>query len=316
MVLSFDKGKMIPLKTLMALLIVADHLSYHIDVIYLMPFRELGAPIVSVFFFISGFGLHKSFQSRGQSYLDCFLRRRIWKVVLPLLISLALSYCLLWDSSRDFVGEWRNMLFLGIPILPYSWFAISIVVYYFVFYFCYRFVSDRWNAFCVLCFVVLLMLLAIICGYDRCWWVSSLAFPTGIFYSIKEEWLYAFCKHKKVNYWLLLCGSVLLFCALYLTHNPYVWVLCYVMIPFIVALVVARLPVAKFCWPWVSFIASISYEMYLCQGIPMEFFERTIIIPQPLLYIVSVYLAVFVLAWSIHSICALSYNNSCISSTT
>lgn len=50
---SFGKDKMVVLKAALTLLIVADHLTFHVDAAWLFPFRKIGAPIVAVFLFIS-----------------------------------------------------------------------------------------------------------------------------------------------------------------------------------------------------------------------------------------------------------------------
>ena len=75
--MSFDKDKLILVKALMALLIVADHLNFFLDLGWLRPARELGAPIVSMFFFISGFGLVRSYQGQGPAYLKSFIGKKL-----------------------------------------------------------------------------------------------------------------------------------------------------------------------------------------------------------------------------------------------
>ena len=49
---SSGKEKMAPLKAIMVLIIIADHLALFFGVEWLRLFIELGAPVVSVFFFI------------------------------------------------------------------------------------------------------------------------------------------------------------------------------------------------------------------------------------------------------------------------
>lgn len=298
--MSFDKKKMIPLKAVMALLIVADHLTFYMDAWWLRPFRELGAPIVSMFFFISGYGLSKSYAAKGKAYLDSFFRRRIWKVILPALIALVFYYILLWDPARPYGVEWRNLILHGVPVLPHSWFVVAIVAFYLGFYVSYNFLPDRWKIWGVLSGTLVWMAVTLLAGYDWCWWISSLAFPTGLFFARYEQHIYAFCERCPRNYLLLVGALILAFLALYLTRNEYIWTLCYVLIPLIVALIIARLPLERMNWRWLAFIAGISYEIYLCQGIPMMFFQQKVVIQQPVLYVVTVYLTVIVLASIVH----------------
>ena len=134
---------MLPLKAVMAVLLVADHLTFHVDAGWLRPFREIGAPIVSIFFFISGFGLMRSYSTRGASYLDGFFRKRIWKVLLPALVALALFYIFDWNWSRDFIGEFRDLFTKGQPILPYSWFVVAIILFYVSFWLIFRYLPEK-----------------------------------------------------------------------------------------------------------------------------------------------------------------------------
>lgn len=73
----FIKEKTIPLKGLLAILIVIHHLSLYIDHKALYPFQCWGAPIVSLFFFVSGYGLMKSYMKNGKVYLLQFIANRV-----------------------------------------------------------------------------------------------------------------------------------------------------------------------------------------------------------------------------------------------
>ena len=139
--MSFDKDKLILVKALMALLIVADHLNFFLDLPWLKPARELGAPIVSVFFFISGFGLVRSYQSKGSAYLTSFPGRKFLRIVLPAVLALICYYLLLWNPERNYLDDWKNLVLYGTPILPFSWFAEAIVFFYLIYYFSFRFLN-------------------------------------------------------------------------------------------------------------------------------------------------------------------------------
>ena len=70
----FGRGKVFPLKGILAVLIVLHHLTYEIKSPLLQPFHSWGAPIVSVFFFISGYGLMTSYKNKGKHYLSGFIK--------------------------------------------------------------------------------------------------------------------------------------------------------------------------------------------------------------------------------------------------
>lgn len=295
----------------MALLIVADHLNFFLDLGWLKPARELGAPIVSMFFFISGFGLVRSWQSKGPAYLNSFLRKKFLRIVLPALFALAAYYLLLWNPGRDYPGEWKNLLLYGTPVLPFSWFAEAIVFFYLVYYCSFRFLKGKWRAAGLMTGTIAWMAATILAGYDWCWWICSLSFPSGAFFAYKEKEIYAFCEEKPYRYYALLGLMSILFVALYLPRNPYLWTLCYVLIPTIVALLVARLPLGRLHGPVITFISGISYEIYLCQGIPMELFRDSIPISSPLLFIAAVYALTILLAFAVNKLSGLISSKLC-----
>lgn len=311
MKMSFDKDKLILVKALMALLIVADHLNFFLDLAWLKPARELGAPIVSVFFFISGFGLVRSYQNKGAAYLKSFLGKKFLRIVLPALLALICYYALMWNPERDYLGDWKNLALFGTPILPFSWFAEAIVFFYIIYYCSFKFLPGKWKAAGLLAGTLAWMAVTILAGYDWCWWICSLSFPTGAFFAHKEKEIYAFCEAKKYRYYALLGGLAIIFLVLYLPRNPYLWTLCYILIPTIVALLVARLPIGRLHGPVIMFISGISYEIYLCHGIPMELFSERLQIQSPILFIAAVYAATILLAFAVNRLSALISSKIC-----
>ena len=300
MSISFSKEKMVSLKAAMALMIVAHHiyLAYGVDALH--PFMKLGAPIVSVFFFISGFGLHKSYQTKGEDYLRSFFQHRILRIVLPALISLAAYYILLWNPSRDFMGEWRNIVLHGIPILPHSWFVVAILAFYLCFFISYRFIPKGCREFGVLFMVICLMTFYILIGYDRCWWISSLAFPTGVFYASYESKIQSLFERRHLLYWLTVILLLFELILIYSTGQQYFWTLCYIFIPLLVALTASQLPLEKLNTGVVRFLAMISYEVYLCQGISMELLRGRLFIQSDLIFVLLVYAVTIILALGVH----------------
>ena len=88
----FSKQATVTLRGLLATGIVLHHLSLRLveaspDCAWIWSqFSFWGAPIVAVFFFLSGYGLMVSLITKGQKYLDGFLKKRLLKIVLPLVL--------------------------------------------------------------------------------------------------------------------------------------------------------------------------------------------------------------------------------------
>lgn len=314
--MTFSKEKMIPLKAVMALLIVADHLTFFLDSLWLKPFRELGAPIVSVFLFISGYGLSKSFQAKGQAYLDSFFKKRILKVFLPLIVALALYWIVVAIPGRSFWSELWTMVLKGTPILPFSWFAPVIIYFYLAFYVVFRFVSPRWRNTGLVLPALLLMGLVILAGYDRCWWICSFSLPTGAVFATEDQRIFRICEKSLGHYLSVILVPSILFIILYLSGNPYMWTLCYICIPLIVALLVARIPIDRLNGSVLAFLSMISYEIYLCQGIAMELFRGKMWIESDGLFILAVYAVTILVAFLVHQVSTLIHQKICASSIT
>lgn len=132
----FSKQATVPLRGLLAIGIVLHHLSLRLveaspDCSWIWSqFSFWGAPIVAVFFFLSGYGLMVSLITKGQKYLDGFLKKRLLKIVLPLVLCSivfeATSITLCGGQIADFRKDW--------PFLPNCWFCVTIIIYYFAFY--------------------------------------------------------------------------------------------------------------------------------------------------------------------------------------
>ena len=152
---SFSRDKMLPLKAILAVLIVADHLTFHISADWIQPMRKWGTPIVSLFLFVSGYGLLKSYLSKGSAYLTHFLKNRILKVIVPALVAY-LIYCLICWRHHDWSLEISRLFVNGEPLLPYSWFVEVIVLLYLGFWIIYSFLPEKYRTAAVLLWALVL----------------------------------------------------------------------------------------------------------------------------------------------------------------
>lgn len=298
---SLSKDTTLYLKGIFSLLIITCHMASNTEISFFSYFKPWGAPIVSLFFFISGYGLMSSYLSKGQRYLDGFLKKRVWKILLPYLIITFLYIALnavdkerfSWTILSDFIVK-------GIPPLPYSWFVISIIVLYLFFYWSFsprRLVVSQKLFLCLL-LSCLYILIAILIGYDRCWWVSTLGFVTGLFYRYYELYLVRIFRSKIYRLLFMPICSL----AIYLlSGSPVEFVLsvAYVLIPSLVIVLINYLKFRKNLL--LSFFGDISYEIYLCQGVCFVLLRgHTIYIASDYVYAFMVYFVTVFLAYSLH----------------
>jgi peptidoglycan/LPS O-acetylase OafA/YrhL len=100
---AFDVTRTNMLRGVLALLIILHHLSSHLDIPALYYFHDMGSSVVSMFFFISGYGLIKSYKYKGELYLDGFLTKRLRKI-LPLYIIFSIFMSIVVIYNTEFGG--------------------------------------------------------------------------------------------------------------------------------------------------------------------------------------------------------------------
>lgn len=134
----FDVNATLPIRGILAMLIVAYHLGQKYGASPMYLFTACSGPVVSTFFFISGYGLIKSYQKKGKRYLDHFLSNRLNKI-LPLFLLLT-GIFIIFPLNPEVTTKEALLAFLyGETALPNSWFIIAIVYFYIAFYWSCKF---------------------------------------------------------------------------------------------------------------------------------------------------------------------------------
>lgn len=256
------------LKGALSILIILHHLQYGVELPYFSLFKPIGAPVVSVFFFLSGYGLMSSYNQKGISYLNGFLKKRLWLIIEPFVI-VTLFYLLLsyFDKGSLNSSILSDLIFKGITPLPYSWFVFTIVLFYIYFYFVFsiKMLNNKWKIISIVALTFLYILIARnILAYDRAWWVSALGFPMGLIYKYRQQALNVVFNsiYKKV-FGLLFFSAV--GACLIQTRTEWLYTLVYALIPVIVTLLISCFDFPK--PKLLGFLGGISYEIYLLHGV-------------------------------------------------
>ena len=236
--MTFEKDKVGPIKGLLAVIIILDHLSFSLQTSALDLFRVLGPPAVSLFLAFSAYGLQKSYSRKGSAYLKGFFRKRIWKVLFPALLATLLYYLILWNPNRSMLLDFKNTFLHGSPPLPQLWFVIEIIVFYLFFWVSYKLLGEKGLIGLVLG-AFLIFAYTYSAGFGRNWWITVLAFPTGAFVSKYERPLFAFCERSIIHWIAIEIVLGLFFVLLYLSGQP---------LSGLYAMSLYRLP-ESFLWP-------------------------------------------------------------------
>jgi peptidoglycan/LPS O-acetylase OafA/YrhL len=209
---SFDVAHTMPLRGILALSVVAMHVQMYFHFQHPNLFYHTGAESVAVFFFISGYGLMKSYLRKGNSYLDGFLKKRFGRI-LPLFISLtAINTALrMWLNKESL---WY--ILAGIPHqypLKFAWFMYAISFLYVVFFCVARHVKNGKSLLIGMTISVLLyMLVCFLLPFQGYFWyhtiISSISgFAVAYYEPQLQKWV---VKHKittmviLVAVWLLI----------------------------------------------------------------------------------------------------------------
>ena len=133
-------------------------------------FVNAGAYFVALFFFCSGYGLLKSYDTK-KDYLKGFIGKRVVKaLVIPFYVNVILygimMFLVKWPVEPL---QWVTN-FLGITMMNrFAWFPIILVLLYLVFYLCFRFIKNRPACFIVIgLFIISLGIITSVVGDGRC----------------------------------------------------------------------------------------------------------------------------------------------------
>ena len=172
------------------------------------PFIFQGHLAVGVFFALSGYGLAVS-AGRG---LAGFFRRRFFEVLLPyFLCSLVflMAFRVRGEAVRfaDMVKSW----FSGDPLVTYSWYVVTQLIFYVFFYAAFRFFSDRKMKIAALFLCVLAyMLIVPRFGWPLVTTRGCLTFVLGAACGAYKRELDAFFAEKTAGRWVLVSGLLFL----------------------------------------------------------------------------------------------------------
>lgn len=301
---TFKKEKTLPLKGIMAIFIVLHHLSFTVNTEWIQIFHSWGAPIVSIFFFISGYGLMISYLRKNQTYISTFFKRRMWNsLFLPYCITLTLYIIICTEKIEAVVPLIQLFIRKGETILPHSWFVFTISVLYLCFY-----VTSKVKAEKTMLSVLFLMCIGYILlvkglNFPRCWYISVLAFPFGAVYARYEDKFHLYWS----NAWRYYSTVPLCLCLMsagYLLKCEWAYMAVYVLIPLIVVCICSRVGVEKLNRIHIiAFISALSYEYYLCQGIAMNFIRgKYVQVTSDAVYVVGALVFTLFIAYGVKQI--------------
>ncbi|MCR5565505.1 MAG: acyltransferase family protein [Clostridiales bacterium] len=118
-----------------ALVVVLHHLSQKAaEGVFFPVFLHAGSLAVSFFFFLSGYGLQKSFMAKPEIYRKNYLKKRIPAVLIPYVVFVFIYWLVnAVVGKRYSISDICIGFVNGSPIVSYSWYIIVILVFYLFF---------------------------------------------------------------------------------------------------------------------------------------------------------------------------------------
>lgn len=290
---------------------------------------QVSAFAVSIFFFLSGYGLVCQYLRKGTNYLNGFLYKRVIKIVIPYLIAATLyslyfyyaklkyDYVFYGEYNFGIKGVLKAFLEHGYTIVINSWFVIVLLIVYIAFYFCFKYLKDIKDAICVLSsFVVLLTIVFFVLAQYRGWmtayYMQTLSIICGLVFAYKKDKI-----DRLLNKYSLEICSVLVILSFsialaftYLKFNlaeiggmfdTAQYIVMAPLIPVCVVIANSRFKIG--CNNIWKFIGKISFEIYLIHGLFYYAFQMgPIVIKNDLLKALAVILSSVICAYFLNVI--------------
>lgn len=310
---TFNKDFTVPLRGLAALLVVTGHLENYLNSgglgnITLLHILHWSTPAVSVFFFMSGYGLYKK-QLRTPITSIKWIMPSVAKIFIALFvvcsIYLVVYYCLDKSGCIHLINNGSGAG--RIELLPHSWYMYVQMLFYFFFYISYRYFNKY--ALWILC--VLILLYSVFVWYDKylqlyfaLWTKAIWAFPIGVFVSTYEDRI----KHLIKKYFRFVFLSVPCFIILCVIVPKLVQIqhLDYVLKQFIVLNLLGLFVYIVFMYlkfpngigKLLAYFGVISMEIYLVQGI----FQKSLLyfVDNKYIYVAINYILIVLFAIVMH----------------
>lgn len=295
------------LKGFLSLGIVFHHLSQWVTTgVEFSNFGYMGTYIVSVFFFISGYGLYVQ-NNRKEDYLDDFLSKRLSKILTPF-IAISSIYLI----YRSINGQVLSSLFFidlfrkGSTVIYNGWFVDIIILMYIFFYISFRLCSNKTIAILVnTIFIIFYIVLVIRLEYGFWWYNSSLPFVLGLLWAKNKNSIDEIL--NKYYFIVLVCIISLLFIShqysfvlkkLHLVDSySYAFLANIDNVIFTLFFILIARKI-DFSNKYLLFLGKISFELYMIHGLVMSIFGKYFVTSRlndviftTLVLIVSVFLA-------------------------
>ncbi len=242
----------------------------------------LGYLSVSMFLFLSGYGLSVSYKLKGKEYIKAFPKTKILPLYIQNLILIAI-YLVFWKIIGKTLSTKQIILsfFFGHTVIKYGWYLQATLLLYFLFYIAFKAKTKLGK---ISIFTIGYIVYFVLCHINNCWdmwYISVLAFSVGVIYAnIKFNF-----KHKII---LLLVVFLILyiFANFNLTNSTTTIILKMASSVVFPVLIISIFELLDFEFKALNKVSKISLEIYVLQGLFLTLFHSSLIyIKNEILYV-------------------------------
>lgn len=301
------------LKGLLALGIVFHHLSQWVTTgEEFSNFSYMGTYIVSVFFFLSGYGLYIQ-NERKEGYLDNFLVKRLSRILTPFIAisSIYLIYRSL-NGQELTISFFVNLFKKGSTVIYNGWFVNIIILMYIFFYISFKMFSNRTISILInTILIVVYIILAIRLEYGFWWYNSSLPFVLGLLWAKNKNYIDGIL--NRYYFIILVCITGLLFIShqydivykkLHLVDSYSYAFLANIDNAIFTLFFILIVRKIDFSNKYLLFLGKISFELYMIHGLVMSMFGKYFVTSRlnDVIFTILVLIVSVSLAWFINLI--------------
>ena len=173
----------------------------------LIPFRLVGYLGVSIFFFLSGYGLYHAYEKKKDIYVKGFMLKRIESVYVPAVIAqlfFMLAMMIVFHQQYKPLAFLRGLLGLY-PVDSSQWYVLAALYHYFVFWLSIRFLK-AWKHRTIFLFAaaVVYFVFCVLMGFSKNWYDTAFCFSLGVTFAAYGKRAFAWIQRVKITLPVLL----------------------------------------------------------------------------------------------------------------
>lgn len=230
----------------------------------IIPFKLVGAFMVPIFLFLSGYGLTESFKNKG---LEKFILKRLSKVIIPFFIMNAI-WIILNSILLNINYSLTDIILgiIGIKLIDRNYWYIIYIIFWYIIYMLIFSTKLNEKQKVVLIWIVSITVFTLLKGNSN-YRINSFNFSLGITVSIYKKQIIDALKRKSVFIFMLIISSVIIIFRRNLPQNSYLIKepILHISAIFLVISILYLVNKNKYSTIY-SFLGKISFELFLLHG--------------------------------------------------